>query len=110
MRRVGVSVGDVARAVARREQLFADAGIKPTLSFRVEQLSTACALAETNMGCTFLTDTLFRFHRREDNLVLYHIAGENLHRTLYVVHRKKRYRNIAMEEFMAAAREIFEKS
>lgn len=92
----------------RAEQLLATAGIEPTVSFRVDQLNTSRALAETGMGCAFVTDTLFRFWQGGDNLLLYNIVGDNLHRTLYVVHKKHRYRTNAMAQFMLAAQEIFE--
>lgn len=93
----------------RAMRLFEKTGVQPNVSFSVDQLNISRALAESGMGCAFLTDTFFRFWQGEERLFLYNVAGGDMRRTLYVAHKKNRYRTSAMAKFMLTAKEIFEK-
>lgn len=77
----------------------------PRVIFQVDQLNIACALAESGMGACFVTDTLFRYRRHMENVVLYKPATACAGRGLYVAHKKRRYCTRAMAELIKIAQE-----
>ena len=89
----------------RATAIFEECSMLPQVIFRVDQLNIACALAESGMGACFVTDTLFRYRRHTENVVLYKPATAWAVRELYVAHKKRRYRTKAMAELIKIAQE-----
>lgn len=90
----------------RAMQIFEKAGMKPKISFSVDQLNIAYALANSGMGLCFVTDTLFRFGDLSKNVDLYNVGGANFSRTLYVAYKKNKYCSSAMSKFIEVAKEV----
>lgn len=90
----------------RATQIFNKANIYPQVSFSVDQLNTSYALAESGMGCCFATDTLFRYGKFNNDVTLYKVSQEHGNRTLYIAHKKNKYRTRAMTEFIRIAKEV----
>ncbi len=86
------------------------AGVTPRVSFSVDQMNIAYALAEQGMGICFATDTLFHFSGVSDKIMLYKVSGAHSGRTLYVAHKKNRYCTRAMTQFIQTAHSLFRKT
>ena len=57
----------------------------------------------------FVTDTIFKKHLYQDDIVLYKII-ESTERALYIAHSKKRYATKAMQGFIELTQIQFENS
>ncbi len=90
----------------RAIKIFEKAGIDPPISFSVDQLNISFSLAVSGMGLCFATDTLFRFGGFRDNVILYNIAPEVSHRTLYIARKKNKYCSRAMTKFIEEAKDV----
>lgn len=90
----------------RAMAIFEENNIMPGIAFEVDQLNMSYALTESGIGISFVTDTLFKYRKHAENVVLYHLDSRHASRMLYVVHKKNRYCTRAMSEFIRAAQEI----
>ena len=90
----------------RAMEIFNKAKITPNVCFSVDQLNISFAMADTGMGLSFATDTLFKFGKFGNNTVLYNIEKQNSGRTLYIAHKKNKYCTKAMEQFINTAIEV----
>lgn len=90
----------------RAIRIFDAAGITPKVCFNVDQMNISYALADSGMGLCFATDTLFRFGKFGNNIVLYNVKEQTSGRTLYIAHKKSRYCTKAMSEFVRIAKEV----
>lgn len=86
--------------------IFEKSGIKPKVSFSVDQLNISYALANSGMGLCFVTDTLFRFGDVPKNVYVYNVGGANFSRTLYIAHKKNKYCSSAMSKFIEIAKQV----
>ena len=80
-------------------KIFRAASFAPEVSMFLDQLSTSYFLASQGNGCCFVTDTVFRYHRFEDSVILYNIAGGG-ERTLGLAYRKNALSFPAISEFI----------
>lgn len=85
-------------------KIFEKANINPEVSYRLDQLSTSLSLAASECGVCFVTDTVFKYHKFFDDIVLYNLK-ENTTRTLYVAKKKNRFFSHAMEKFIDVTKE-----
>lgn len=90
----------------RAQTIFEKANIVPNVLLRVDQMNISYSLADSGMGCCFLTDTLFKFGKFPDSVVLYKVSKNHSARTLYIAHKKNRYIKKASEKFMLLAKDI----
>ncbi len=90
----------------RAQVIFEKAKITPNVLLRVDQMNISYSLADSGMGCCFLTDTLFKFGKFSDSVVLYKVSKQHSTRTLYIAHKKNRYIKKSSEKFMLLAKEI----
>jgi len=90
------------RAVA----IFEESNMNPDVAFEVDQLNMAYALTESGVGVSFVTDTLFKYRKHTEDVILYQPDTRYARRTLYVAHKKNRYCTKAMSEFIRAAQEM----
>ncbi len=78
--------------------VFKEAGFTPDVSLFLDQLSTAFYLATEGNGICFITDTVCRYHRFDDSVLLYNIK-EGGTRTLGVALKKKKTATTAVKRF-----------
>lgn len=93
----------------RAMTIFEKNKIMPYISFSVDQLNISYALAESGMGICFLTDTLFKYGRFRNNVILYKADESVSSRNLYIAHKKNRYCTRVMSEFIKVAKEVISK-
>lgn len=90
----------------RAISVFEKNNIVPNVVFSVDQLNISYALAESGMGACFITDTLFKFSKFGNSVVLYNLSEEHCTRTLYIAHKKGKYCSGAMKKFIETAKEV----
>ncbi|MBO5867997.1 MAG: LysR family transcriptional regulator [Oscillospiraceae bacterium] len=90
----------------RAMEIFAENNLDADVIFQVDQLNISYALAESGVGCCFVTDTLFKYKQHAENVILYCLDTTRANRMLYVVHNKNKYCTRAMAEFIKTAQEI----
>lgn len=78
--------------------VFRRAGFTPNVSMYLDQLSTTYFLASQGNGCCFVTDTIFRYHRFDDPILLYNVGGGE--RTLGLAYRKNSLSSVAILKFI----------
>ena len=83
-------------------EVFRSANVTPTVSFRLDQLSTSYRLALSGNGVCFVTDTIFKYHKFHNDIILYNIENCG-NRTLYVAQKRNRYTTSAMNKFVEIA-------
>jgi len=81
---------------------FGKCGFEPKVSFRLDQLMTAYRLAASGNGICFVSDTIFKYHRFNDDILLYNVEGAG-ERWLYAAKKKTRYLSRATELFVETA-------
>ncbi len=86
-------------------QIFRDAGITPVVSYKLDQLSTSYNLVKSECGICFLPDTIFKYNKIPENIVLYDLE-ESKTRTLYVVKKKNKFFSDAMKKFIEISKQI----
>ena len=90
----------------RATAIFEKWNISPDIVFSVDQLNISYALAESGMGACFITDTLFKFSKFGNRVVLYNLSKEHCTRTLYIARKKNKYCSGAMKKFIETAKEV----
>ena len=88
----------------RATEIFKKGGISPKVSFSVDQMNISYALSASGMGLCFATDTLFRFGKLKDNVLLYNITEAGSGRGLYIARKRSKYCTAAMAKFIETAR------
>ena len=91
----------------RAVQLFSSYEKKPDVRLHLDQLLTALRYASAGIGCTFVTDTLFRFGEKKDQVCLYKLNAENDKRDLRIAHKRGKYISNACKAFIQLAKEHF---
>ena len=91
---------------ARAMEIFKKADISPKITFSVDQMNVAYAMAESGTGLCFATDTLFKYGKFFNDIALYNIGETSGKRTLYIAHKKSRYCTIAMKKFIEVTEDI----
>jgi len=86
--------------------IFRSSGITPRVSLFLDQLSTSNSLTAQGNGCCFVTDTIFRYHKYNDPVRLYNIAGSKT-RTLAIAHKKRRHITPAVTKFIEICQNNF---
>ncbi len=86
-----------------------EAGFTPDVAIYFDQLMTAYNMTASGLGICFVTDTLVKAVAPNDDLLYYKINSESAKRTVYLLHKKKRYLNRAVKEFIKTACEVYDK-
>lgn len=86
-----------------------EAGFNPDVAIYFDQLMTAYNMAASGLGICFVTDTLIKAVAPNNDLIYYKIDSEYAKRTVYLLHKKKRYLNRAVKEFIKTACEVYAK-
>ena len=90
----------------RAQDIFRKADISPKITFSVDQMNVAYAMAESGTGLCFATDTLFKYGKFFNDIALYNIGDISGKRTLYIVHKKSRYCTRAMKKFIEVTEDM----
>ena len=93
----------------RAKMIFEKNDIVPNVVFSVDQMNISYALADSGMGACFATDTLFRYGKFNNNVLLYNVSQEHGSRMLYIAHKRNRYCTRTMHEFIRVAKEVIQK-
>ena len=86
-----------------------EAGFEPKTSIYFDQLMTSYNMAVSGLGVCFVTDTLIKEVAPNDSLLYYNIDSNYAKRTVYLLHKRKRYINKVIREFMQTALDIYSK-
>ncbi len=89
-------------------RVFRSASFSPRVVFRLDQLSTSYRLTAAGNGVSFVTDTIFKYHRFDDPVCLYNLP-ENPERTLFAIGRKNCAASPAIVRFIEAAQQFLAK-
>lgn len=84
-----------------------ESGFNPDVLIYFDQLMTSYNMAASGLGICFVPDTLVKNVSSNENLLYYKINSPNAKRTLYLMRKKKRYLNRAVEAFIETAREVY---
>jgi DNA-binding transcriptional LysR family regulator len=84
----------------RADKMCKEAGFRPTVALEVHQQATAYMIATTNMGATFISDTLIEKMPSHENMTYYKIDSEAAQRQVYFYFKRHKYKSRAVEEFM----------
>lgn len=85
--------------------IFKRGGFTPKVSFFLDQLSTSLALVAQGGGLCFVTDTVFRYHRYNEPVLLYRTI-ESGKRTLGLSHKSSGSISEALKKFIEVADEV----
>jgi predicted RNA-binding protein YlxR (DUF448 family) len=69
-------------------------------------MNISYALSASGMGLCFATDTLFKFGKLKDKVLLYSITEAGYGRGLYIARKGNKYCTAAMAKFIETARRI----
>ena len=86
---------------------FRSFDIQPSICFSLDQLVTSIQYTEAGLGCSFVTDTLFRYGNRTHSVCLYALNMQNSHRDMSIVHKRNRYLSKAAQMFIQVAQDHF---
>lgn len=90
----------------RAESMFKKNKITPPTALVVDQLNIAYSLSSAGVGLSFATDTLLRFEKNVDDVLVYNVEKEFNTRNLYAATRKDTYRTKAVEKFIELTEEL----
>ncbi len=84
----------------RGDKMCREAGFRPKIALEVHQQATAYMIATTNMGATFISDTVVRKMPSFENMAYYKIDSPAADRAVYFYFKKNKYKTRAMQEFL----------
>lgn len=84
-----------------------EAGFTPETSIYFDQLMTSYNMSAAGLGICFVTDTLVKEVAPNNELLYYKIDSEYAKRTVYLLHKKKRYLNRVIKEFINTASDVY---
>ncbi len=89
----------------RADKMCREAGFRPSVALEVHQQATAYMIAATQLGATFVSDTVIKKLPRSEELCYYKIGSEAARREVCFYYKKHKYKTRAMQEFMKLIRE-----
>lgn len=91
----------------RAGAVFRHYKLQPQVILRMDQLNTSLQCTAYGLGCSFVTDTLFRYGNGHPNICLYAIDAPSCWRKLCIVHKKGKYISKVGKLFIQTAQEVF---
>ncbi|MBQ9735835.1 MAG: LysR family transcriptional regulator [Clostridia bacterium] len=85
-------------------RIFKKNGITPPVGLLLDQLSTSFSLCAQGGGCAFVTDTMFKYHKFDNSILLYNVDDCEF-RSFGVAYRKEPYTARVIKEFVRIAKE-----
>lgn len=95
---VMLSAGNDTRV--RGDALCSAAGFRPRIVLELNQQATAYMTAATEIGATFVSDTLAAKLPNHHSLCYFKLKGEEAKRNVYFYYKKRKVKTKAMEEFV----------
>ncbi len=86
---------------------FRQYGIQPNVRLSLDQLVTSLQYTEAGLGCSFVTDTLFRYGNRGNDVCLYAFNSNENRRNMSIVHKCNKYISNASRLFIQVAQSHF---
>jgi DNA-binding transcriptional LysR family regulator len=90
----------------RAESLFEKAGISPNIALVVDQLNIAYSLTSAGHGLSFATDTMLRFEKNVEDVVIYNVEPDFSTRNLYAATKKDTYITTAVKKFIELTEDL----
>ncbi len=87
----------------RADKLCAESNITPNIILELDQLATAYHIACSGMGITFISDTLAKSIRRNQDMVFYKLASPHARRDNFFYYKHSKYVTRPMIEFLSLA-------
>jgi DNA-binding transcriptional LysR family regulator len=84
----------------RGDKMCKDAGFHPDIALEVHQQATAYMISTTNLGATFISDTVVQKIPVHDSIAYYKLDHPAANRAVYFYFKKHKYKTKAMQEFM----------
>ena len=91
----------------RASAVFRHYRLQPRILLQLDQLNTSLQYTVYGLGCSFVTDTLFRYGTHPPDICLYAVDAPSCRRRLCIVHKKGKYISKAGRLFIQTAQEIF---
>lgn len=85
----------------RGDKLCWEAGFRPHVILELNQQATAYMAASTQLGATFISDTLAKQLPTFENLIYYRLDGEMAKRDVFFYYKKHKMKTRVMEEFFS---------
>ena len=86
---------------------FREYEIQPNVILYLDQLVTSLQYTAAGLGCSFVTDTLFRYGNRENDVCLYAFGSNNVRRNMSIAHKRNKYVSNSSRLFIQVAQEHF---
>ena len=84
-------------------RIFKENDVTPHIRLSLDQLSTSVLLCMQGNGCTFVTDTIFKYHKFDNGILLYNVTG-SVTRSFGVAHKKEDRSSKVIKEFIRIAK------
>ena len=84
----------------RGEKMCLEAGFRPNIVLEVDQQATAYMIATTQMGGTFISDSIVEKMPMHNSMVYFKIDSNYAERNVYFYFKKHKYKTRLMQEFM----------
>ena len=84
----------------RGDKMCKEAGFRPDIVLEVHQQATAYMIATTNMGATFISDSVVEKMPAYENMAYYKLGTSASEREVYFYFKKHKYKTRVMLEFM----------
>ena len=94
----------------RADKMCREAGFRPLVALEVHQQATAYMIAATQLGATFVSDTVIKKLPRNEELCYYKIGSAAARREVCFYCKKHKYKTRAMQEFMKLIHEKIEEN
>ncbi len=90
----------------RADKLCREAGFKPNIILELNQQATAHMAASTQLGATFISDTMVKQLPSFENLIYYRLDGLSSKRDVFFYYKKHKIKTRVMEEFITTMHDI----
>ena len=84
----------------RGEKMCREAGFRPNIVLEVNQQATAYMIATTQMGGTFISDSIVEKLPMHNSMVYFKLDSNSAERNVYFYFKKHKYKTRLMQEFM----------
>ena len=87
--------------------VFDACGFRPTVNYRLDQLSTSFRLTAAGNGLCFVPDIMFKTHLYREDVVFYNVKGAGS-RTLYAANSQSNHATVAIQKFKSVAYRVMQ--
>ena len=91
---------------SRADKLCREAGFKPNIILELNQQATAHMAASTQLGATFISDTMVKQLPSFENLIYYRLDGPYSKRDVFFYYKKNKIKTRVMEEFITTMHDM----